>query len=284
VACRINRRLAPLSETLQSGQTVEIITAPGAHPNPSWFNYAVSAKARTNIRHFLKHQTAEDSIALGKRLLDKALSSFGTQLSELPSEQLQEYLQRQNYSQLEQLATAIARGDRVPEIAAQQLLGEISSDPHSQSDTSQQALAIRGTEGFMVNFAKCCHPIPGDPLAGYLSPEKGMVVHREVCNNLNDMRDQQERLIALRWDNEVEGTYSVELRVEVENHRGMIAVLATRMSSMDINIEKISTEDKDYQFSYVDIEIQVTNRVHLAKVLRRLRSLAWVSKVTRIKN
>ncbi|MBT5006348.1 MAG: bifunctional GTP diphosphokinase/guanosine-3',5'-bis pyrophosphate 3'-pyrophosphohydrolase [Halieaceae bacterium] len=282
VACRINRRLAPLSEPLQSGQTVEILTAKGASPNPSWFNYAVTAKARTNIRHFLKNQTREDSVALGQRLLDRALAGLDSNLETIPEDELQEYLQEHQYESLEQLLEDIARGNRLPAITAQQLLGEPAEE--QQEPDNAHPVAIRGTEGFMLSYAKCCHPIPGDPIEGYLSSEKGVVVHRERCNNLGDMRVNSERLVALRWDDQIEGEYAVELRIEVENRRGMIAVLATRINAMGVNIEKISTEDKDYQFTFVDLEMLVENRIHLARIMKRLRSTTSVRKVVRIKN
>ena len=284
VACRINRRLAPLSEPLQSGQTVEILTAPGARPNPSWFNYTVTAKARSNIRHFLKHQTRDDSVALGRRLLDKALNGLNSGLDNLPQEKLQDFLAHQHYEQMDDLLEEIARGNRLPAITAQQLLGELAADQVEQASDSAPEVAIRGTEGFMVSYAKCCHPIPGDPIEGYLSSEKGVVVHRERCNNLGDMRENSERLVALRWDEEVEGEYPVDLRIEVENRRGMIAVIATRINSMGVNIEKISTDDKDYQFTYVQLEMLVHNRVHLARIMKRLRSINYVRKVNRVKN
>ena len=284
VACRINRRLAPLSEPLQSGQTVEILTAPGARPNPSWFNYAVTAKARTNIRHFLKHQTLEDSVALGRRLLDKALQAFDSSLEQLPASQLQDYLKRHEYAALDDLLVDIARGNRLPPITAQQILGELAAGLLESTEHKPQPMAIRGTEGFMVTYARCCHPIPGDPIEGYLSSEKGVVVHRERCKNLGDMRENRERLVALRWDEQVQGEYLTELRIEVENRRGMIAVLATRINSMGVNIEKISTEDKDYQFTYVDLAMQVTNRIHLARIMKRLRTVNSVRKVSRLKN
>jgi RelA/SpoT family (p)ppGpp synthetase len=282
VACRINRRLAPLSEPLQSGQTVEILTAPGASPNPSWFNYSVTAKARTNIRHYLKHQTREDSVALGRRLLDRALAALDGSLESIPGDELQEYLREHQYQMLEDLLEDIARGQRLPAITAQQMLGVVASE-NEPADDNNLPVAIRGTEGFMLTYAKCCHPIPGDPIEGYLSSEKGVVVHRERCNNLNDMRDATDRLVALRWDDQVEGDYAVELRIEVENRRGMIAVIATRINAMGVNIEKISTEDKDYQFTFVDLEIMVKNRVHLARIMKRLRNINSVRKVIRVR-
>ncbi|MCX2980012.1 bifunctional GTP diphosphokinase/guanosine-3',5'-bis pyrophosphate 3'-pyrophosphohydrolase [Halieaceae bacterium IMCC14734] len=285
VACRINRRLAPLSEPLQSGQTVEILTAPGARPNPSWFNYAVTAKARTNIRHFLKHQTREDSIALGQRMLDKALGALKGSLDTVDPERLQGYLQRGEYEGLDQLLEDIAQGNRVPTITAQHLLGQHPDEGTEEgSSFSAEPVAIRGTEGFMVSYAKCCHPIPGDAIAGYISSERGMVVHRDGCHNLAELRGNTEKLVPLRWDEQVEGEFNVTLRVELENRRGMIAVLATRINSMDVNILKISSEDKDYQFSYVDLEMGVQNRVHLARIMKRIRTLKEVHKVNRVRH
>ncbi|MEM1112556.1 MAG: bifunctional GTP diphosphokinase/guanosine-3',5'-bis pyrophosphate 3'-pyrophosphohydrolase [Pseudomonadota bacterium] len=284
VACRINRRLAPLSEPLQSGQTVEILTAPGARPNPSWFNYAVTAKARTNIRHYLKHQTRDDSVTLGRRLLDKGFAAFDRRLDELPEQELRDYLKGHNYGAIDDLYEDIARGNRLPGITAQQLLGKVESGAPGEGESDAPPVAIRGTEGFMLTFGKCCHPIPGDAIEGYLSSEKGVVVHRESCRNLHDMRDKEDRLVALRWDENVEGEYLVHLRIEVENRRGMIAVIATRINSMGVNIEKITTSDKDHQFTYVDLELQVKNRVHLAHIMKRLRSLQSLRRVTRIKN
>jgi guanosine-3',5'-bis(diphosphate) 3'-pyrophosphohydrolase len=284
VACRINRHLAPLSEPLQSGQTIEILTSSGARPNPSWLDYAVTAKARSNIHHFLKNQTRDDSVALGRSLLDKGLAGFGSDLEGLSEEKLKDFLSQQRYDNLDDLLADVARGNRLPMFTAQQLLSGPQGDQPQQSNGSTQPVAICGTEGFMVSYARCCHPIPGDPIEGYLSFEKGVVVHREQCKNLVDMRDHGERQIALRWDDDVEGEYGAELRIEVENRRGMIAVIATRINSMGVNIEKISTEDKDYQFTYVNLEMLVQDRVHLARIMKRLRAINHVRKVIRIKN
>ncbi|MCZ6828764.1 MAG: bifunctional GTP diphosphokinase/guanosine-3',5'-bis pyrophosphate 3'-pyrophosphohydrolase [Gammaproteobacteria bacterium] len=285
VACRINRRLAPLSELLQSGQTVEILTAPGARPNPSWFNYAVTAKARTNIRHFLKHQRREDSVALGRRLLDKALSALDSGLEQLGKAPIQAYLDQTDYDNLDLLLEDIALGNRVALITAQQMLGDDGETAVGNKGAFKaHPVAIRGTEGFMVSYAKCCYPIPGDAVAGYISSERGMVVHREGCNNLAELRENTDRLVPLRWDEQVEGEFSVALRIELENRRGIIAVLATRINSMDVNIEKISSEDKDYQYSYVHLEMAVKNRVHLASIMKRIRSLKQVHRVNRIRH
>ncbi|GAB5412667.1 MAG: bifunctional GTP diphosphokinase/guanosine-3',5'-bis pyrophosphate 3'-pyrophosphohydrolase [Congregibacter sp.] len=284
VACRINRRLAPLSEPLESGQTVEVITASGARPNPSWFNYAITAKARSNIRHYLKQQTREDAISLGRRLLNKSLGGFELNLDELPQGKLDAYLEASNLASLDDLLAELALGTRLPGVVATQLAGESDPSGPTPEPGSDIPLAIRGTEGFMVSYARCCRPLPGDPIGGYLSSERGVVVHRDNCRNLSDMRDKPEQWVALRWDDDVEGEFLAELRIEVENRRGTIATIATRINSMGVNIDKIVSNDKDYQFTYVDLDLHVESRVHLARIMRRLRNIDSVHKVTRVRN
>ncbi len=284
VACRINRRLAPLSEPLKSGETVEILLGSSAQPNPAWLNYVVTAKARTNIHNFLKNQTRDDSIQLGKRLLEKSLLGVASSLEGLKEGLLAAYLARHDYSSLDDLLADIGRANRLPGLTAQQLTGKIADSPAAEEGPQAPPLAIRGTEGFVVNFAKCCHPIPGDPISGYLSAEKGVVVHRESCKNLTDLRSHVDRLVALRWHDEVKGDYSSELRIESENKRGQIAVIAAQLNSMGINIEKISSSSKDYQFTHLDLELHVKSRVHLAQIMRRLRTVNSVHRVARVKN
>ena len=278
VACRVDRRLAPLSEPLQSGQTVEIITSPNGRPNPAWFNYVVTAKARTHIRHFLKGQRREDSIQLGKNLLNKALMAHAVRIDDVSGEVMTQALETLGRADADTLFMDVALGNLLPQMVASQLAGGAAGpvDPERR-----EAVAIRGTEGFVVAYAKCCCPLPGDPIGGYLSPEKGLVVHRDHCKNLLEMRDQSDRMMNLRWDDETEGLYPVGLRLESENRRGMIAVVATRLSEVGMNIDRISTHDRDAQYTYIDIELQVTSRIHLARILKRLRTLEGLRRVTR---
>ncbi len=278
VACRIDRRLAPLSEPLGSGQTIEIVTSPSGRPNPDWFNYVVTARARTHIRHFLKDQRREDSIELGHNLLNKALMPYNVRLDGIDSELMSETLTKFGKPDQESLFVDIALGNLLPNIIASRLAGA-NAGPVDPSDI--EAVAIRGTEGFVVTYAKCCCPLPGDPIGGYLSAEKGLVVHRENCANLMEMHDQPERMMTLRWDDEVQGTFPVGMRLEAVNTRGLIAVVATRLNAIGMNIDRISTQDKDIQYTYVDIELQVNSRIHLARIMKRLRTVEGVRRVVR---
>ena len=287
VACRISRRLAPLSEHLQSGQTVEIITAPGTQPNPAWLSFVVTGKARSNIRHYLKNQKHSESVALGRRLLNKALAGFGTQIESITNDNFESALKQANLKSVDQLLEEIGLGNRMSYMIAQRLAAQvnISADEGEPAEPEQQAaLAIRGSEGLVMNYAKCCHPIPGDPIVGHISSGRGMVIHTDDCNNIADIRDNPEKCIAVSWDPEVEGEFSVELRVELENQRGIIATLATTITGAEANIEKISTVERDARFSIVNLSLNVKNRVHLARVMKRVRLIKPVTKVTRVKS
>ncbi|MEY3667947.1 MAG: hypothetical protein RL572_1487 [Pseudomonadota bacterium] len=287
VACRISKRLAPLSEPLESGQTVEIITAPGTQPNPAWLSFAVTGKARSNIRHFLKNQRHSESVALGRRLLNKVLGGFGTQLEKIPPAQLKAALQLTNSAELDNLLEDIGLGNRMAHVVARLMLpGQVETEVGAEvgRDSKQSSLAIRGSEGMVMSYAKCCHPIPGDPIIGHISSGRGMVIHTETCNNIAEIRDNPEKCVSVRWDPNVEGEFSVEIRVELENERGIIAKLATTITGAEANIEKISTVERDARFSIVNLSLNVRNRIHLARVMKRIRLIKPVSKVTRVKS
>ena len=286
VACRISRRLAPLSEPLQSGQTVEIITAPGTQPNPAWLSFVVTGKARSNIRHYLKTQKYSESVALGRRLLNKALAGFNAQLDTVPQENLDAVLNHNNLQSLDKMLEEIGLGNRMAYMVAQRLMSHTTeaSESESKEKEAQHTLAIRGSEGMVMNYAKCCHPIPGDPIVGHISSGRGMVIHTDDCNNIADIRDNPEKCVSVSWDPDVEGDFSVELKVELENQRGIIATLATTITGADANIEKISTLERDARFSIVNLSINVKNRIHLARVMKKIRSLLAVAKVTRVKS
>ena len=292
IACRVNRRLAPLSEPLQSGQTVEIITAPGARPNPAWLSFVITGKARSNIRHFLKHQRHSESIALGERLLEKVLASFDTHLEDIPDKRVRRVLEDCNMQSLEELLADIGLGNRMAYVVARRLLAaDGGADTEAatvatpdEDEIREMPLAIRGTEGLVVSFARCCNPIPGDPIVGYLSSGKGMVIHQESCKNLADNRHSEENILHLTWDKDVTGEFTVELRVELEHERGIIAQLATGITMADASIDKISVDERDGRTSVVQLVVRVRDRLHLSQLIKRIRVLSGVLRITRLKN
>nr|WP_298171626.1 bifunctional GTP diphosphokinase/guanosine-3',5'-bis pyrophosphate 3'-pyrophosphohydrolase [uncultured Pseudomonas sp.] len=279
IACRINRRLAPLSEPLQSGATVEIVSAPGARPNPAWLNFVVTGKARTHIRHALKLQRRSESISLGERLLNKVLGGFDSHIDKLSPERVQAVLAEYRQSALEDLLEDIGLGNRMAYVVARRLLSESGEELPSP----EGPLAIRGTEGLVLSYAKCCTPIPGDPIVGHLSAGKGMVVHLETCRNIGEVRHNPEKCIQLSWAKDVVGEFNVELRIELEHQRGLIALLAGSVNAADGNIEKISMDERDGRISVVQLVVSVHDRVHLARVIKRLRAIKGVVHISRVR-
>ncbi|MDO9619948.1 MAG: bifunctional GTP diphosphokinase/guanosine-3',5'-bis pyrophosphate 3'-pyrophosphohydrolase [Pseudomonas sp.] len=277
IACRINRRLAPLSQALESGSTVEIVTAPGARPNPAWLSFVVTGKARTHIRHALKLQRRSESISLGERLLNKVLAGFDSRVDKLSPERVQAVLAEYHQDVIEDLLEDIGLGNRMAYVVARRLL----SDSNEALPSSEGPLAIRGTEGLVLSYAKCCTPIPGDPIVGHLSAGKGMVVHLDSCKNIGEIRHNPEKCIQLSWAKDVTGEFNVELRVELEHQRGLIALLAGSVNAADGNIEKISMDERDGRISIVQLVVSVHDRVHLARVIKKLRALTGVIRITR---
>jgi len=281
VACRINERLAPLSQPLKSGEKIKIITAAGAQPNPAWLNFTTSGKARSAIRHFLKNQRHHESVELGERLLSRTLSNMNLQLDKLSGEQIELLLKETHMPTMETLLEDIGLGNRVPQAVAnilQQQGDEVKSTPiHSP-------LMIDTGEGLMISFARCCRPIPGDPILGHLSAGKGLVVHQETCNNIVELRNSPEKISLVNWAPTVSGEFLVDIKVEVESERGIIASLANRMAEAGAHIERINVDERDAHNSVIELCIGVQNRIHLANIIRRVRNMRSVIKLTRSKN
>ncbi len=279
IACRVNRRLAPLSQALESGATVEIISAPNTQPNPNWLNFVVTGKARTHIRHALKQQRREESVSLGARLLSKALDNLGVRYEDISEERLQALLKENHQDERDDLLEEIGLGNRTAHVIARRLLSTEESDANPLA--ADGPLVIRGTEGLVLNYARCCTPIPGDLIVGHLSAGKGMVVHRDSCKNISEFRNNPEKCIPLTWAKDIDSEFNVELRIELAHQRGLIALLAGTISEADANIDKISVDERDGRISVIQLGISVRGRVHLARIIRKLRGLQGVSRITR---
>ena len=282
VASRIDRRLAPLSASLESGQTVEIVTAPGAQPNPAWLGFVITGKARTSIRHALKTQQRSESITLGERLLERTLNIERSSIKDITEEQFQQVLTDRHLESVDQLLEEIGLGNQMAYVITRSLLAN-REDISDQPD-NHQPFAIMGSEGLVVTYARCCRPIPGDPIIGHISAGKGIVIHTEACRNMFELREKPEETMSVRWDPNLDQDFSVELRIELENEKGLVASLASTITNADANIERINMVDRDARLSTVNIVLSVRDRVHLAKVIKRLRTHRGINKLTRTRS
>lgn len=278
VAARIDRRPVPLRTVLKNGQTVQIVTARGASPNPAWVNFVVTAKARMSIRSFLKNLQRHEATDLGKRLLDNALREFNLPLRKVPDARMRETLELLGCNNVQELYEQIGLGERMASLVARRLL----PDDTGQAGSGQASpLAIAGTEGMVVTYGRCCHPIPGDTIFGYLSAGRGIVIHRDDCGNLAEFRKQPDKWLAVEWEQKLNRTFPVEVRAEVRNRLGVLAAVAANISSTETNIEHVQVVERDGDSSSLIFLLQVDGREQLDRVLRSIRAMPDVLAVTR---
>jgi guanosine-3',5'-bis(diphosphate) 3'-pyrophosphohydrolase len=281
VAAKIDRRLAPLRTPLANGQTVEIITARGAHPNPGWLNFVVTGKARTAIRQYLKNLERAEAVALGRRLLNEIVTARGRRLVDVDEEKLTDYAHRLGFSDATTLLAAVGLGERPAPLVAHYLL-----DPQDEEEAvaGSAAIAIRGTEGMVVHYARCCYPVPGDSIVGHLSAGRGVVVHRSDCPNVLEHRPDPSKWVDVVWDPSVTGEYAVALRIDVENARGVLAQVAAAISQAGSNIQQVAVTEHDERLATLDFVCTVHDRRAIAALFRRLRHVPGVVRLVRVTN
>jgi GTP diphosphokinase / guanosine-3',5'-bis(diphosphate) 3'-diphosphatase len=290
VACRINRRLAPLRTQLETGQTVEIVTAPGARPNPAWLTFVTTGKARATIRNYLKNLQVDEAQALGKRMLERDLDQFSTSLATLPAPRLRAALENFKLASLDDLLTEIGLGNRPSPLVARALSGVPDDFPMPKQKRRllrrtpiRSPLLIHGTEGMVVSFPKCCYPIPGDQVVGILTSGRGIVIHQSSCSNVVDVRNNHDKWVDVQWALDIDQDFTVELSLDVMNQRGVLATLAAAVANENSNIEDVEFSERDERYSHMRLVVALKNRKHLADLIRRLRAIKTVARVMRKK-
>ncbi len=278
IAVKIDRRLVPLSTRITSGQTIEIITAEGAHPNPAWLSFVVTGKARSNIRHWLKTQQDSEAKILGKRLLERALAGLAVSLDNIPIERMAAVLRELKLESADHLFEEVGLGNQVAALTARRLAEDLNRE---DQECSLVPLAIKGTEGMVVIYAKCCRPIPGDAIVGHLSSGRGIVIHRENCKNVSEMHKYPEKYIFVKWADNIQGEFLVELRIEIINKRGALATLANILADNEANIEDVYIDERDSHHNSITFLLYIKNRQHLTRIMKQLRGAEGVTRVWR---
>jgi RelA/SpoT family (p)ppGpp synthetase len=277
IGAKIDSLDRPLSTLLVSGQTVEVLTEAGAHPKPSWLNFAISGRACYHIRHFFKNLQYGEAVLLGKRLLDRELAAYALSVDKLSEEQRACLEITFKVDKLDTLLHEIGFGNRMAWIVAHQLMPDSPTLP-----VNDKPLMIKGTGGILVNFSHCCRPIPGDDIVGFVSAGRGILIHTAACKQL--ARHQPDKLLAVEWESLIEGEFLVDICVDVRDRRGVLASLATTLANMGINIKHVSDESKEWSYSTLKFCIYVQSRDHLALIMRHLRRMENVIRIRRSKN
>lgn len=278
VAARIDHQMSPLGSRLYNGQTIEIIGSAASRPHPSWLDFVNTAKARTNIRHFLKSLQKTEAIALGQRLLQQSVSQIKGRDVAIPRTKFKKVLDQYHMADQKELLAEIGLGNRNSSLVAKAMY-DIEDDT-TAFDVSGKPLAIRGTEGMVVSFAKCCRPVPGDAISGFMSSGKGIVIHQRGCPNITE-RGKEDRQLSVQWSEQVQGEYLAYMRVQVANQRGVLATLAATIANMSSNIEHVNVTEKDGRISTIEFVVTVNDRIHLARIMKKLRSLPVVNRIWR---
>ncbi|HXU93473.1 MAG TPA: bifunctional (p)ppGpp synthetase/guanosine-3',5'-bis(diphosphate) 3'-pyrophosphohydrolase [Gallionella sp.] len=280
IAVKVNHELVPLRTELRNGDRIEVITAPHAKPNPAWLTYVTTSKARSQIRHFLKTMQSGESAQLGERLLNQALHTLGVKPQDMDEAHWNKLLKETGVkSKLDMLAD-IGLGRRLNMVVARQLANV--GEPVPAEPSHHAAITIHGTEGMAVQFAKCCRPIPGDPIIGIIKSGQGLVVHTHDCPTLRG-RSASEQWLDVVWAKNINRTFEISIKLMVANQRGVLAKVAAAIADAESNISNVNfVSEGEYTALYFTLE--VNNRVHLANVMRSLRKIPEVVRIIRVKN
>lgn len=280
VAAKINGENAPLRTKLKSGDRIEIVTAPYAKPNPSWLGYVATGRARSHIRHFLKTIQYEESIKLGERMLNQALTSFNIDPDSITAIQWDKLVRDSGVKSREELFTEMALGKQLPAIVAKRLTTPAESVSHEQTATP---ITIMGTEGLAVQFAKCCRPIPGDAIVGIIKKDSGLIIHMLNCSNISHNAKSQENCLNVTWGKDITRTFEAAIKIIAVNKQGVLARVAAEIAKADSNIDDIVMESEN-DYMHMRFVLQVNNRLHLSQVIRGLRHLREISTISRIED
>ena len=280
-ACRINRRLAPLSVPLESGQTIEILTDKVPQTSPAWLNFAVTPRARNSIRHYLSNLKTSEARKFGKKLLEQSLANTDIKLRDIDKKDLRRVLNNIGVRSLNRLLEEIGLGLRVGNIVAQQITGSLK-EANSLKTSEIVPLEITGSEGLIVNYAVCCKPIPGDSVIGHFTAERGLVIHQERCKNILSVREDPQQCFPVNWGEPGGRPFNAQIKVIGKDEPGLLANLASVITSQETNIASIQTTEINNGMHEFVLDLEVTDRLHLSKILRKIRTLSSIVSVSRI--
>jgi GTP pyrophosphokinase len=278
VAAKVNRSLVPLRTELHNSQTIEIITARGAKPNPNWLTFVSTAKARMAIRHHMKNLRSSESVDLGKRLLDRSLKDIGSSLRKVGKVRIADTLEELKLNNNTELFEQIGLGERLAPLTARFLAG-VNDEGEGCENTAN--MTISGTEGMVISYGKCCYPIPGDDVMGYLTAGRGVVIHRNQCGNLSNFRKQPEKWISVNWEKNIERDFLCQIQTDTKNKPGVLAEVAATIGDCGSNIEQVEVLGRHEDCSVLSFLLLVKDRVHLASIMRSVRKMKNVIRISR---
>ena len=281
IGAKVDNEYSLLSQKLESGQTIEIITTKEPNASPEWLNFAATHRARNAIRNYLKQLPESATIPLGRRLLKQALNA--TNLTDIPQENIDKVIADHHLDSFNHLLHEVGSGRLLSIVLARRLRGNTDELTESNYKQRIRQSAIKGAEDMMLSYANCCKPLPGDPIVAHTSPGKGLVVHNKSCQNVVGFESELDKYITVAWDmnfmNQYE--YSSDLNIQMINHKAGLAKMFNVIAKSNANILDLqTTEMTDHMYS-INVTLTVINRVHLSRIMRQIKKLADIKSVKR---
>ena len=288
IGAKVNSRIVPLNTELHSGDRVEIITSANQKPNRDWITFVKTSKAKSKIKKWIKDAQYQEAIKLGEEMLAKAFKRYRIKATK---DQLKDYALKSGKSNLEQIYAELGQGDlsirKVIEVFAPE---KVSSDGDkdkklidrfvTRARGTARGIRVQGMDKLLIRFAHCCHPVPGDPIIGFISKGRGIIVHRRDCPNVLKQIENPEKCIEVEWDVDGERDFMVQIQILAEGRKDFLKDITEQLSSMDTNILKVDMKTENSLIT-VFLILEVRNLSHLTKIIRRLYNIKGVLSVNR---
>jgi GTP pyrophosphokinase len=293
VGSKVNGKMVPLRTRLRNGDIVQIVTTAGHHPSRDWLNFVVTSRARNKIKHYIHAEEKERSLELGRKLFEKEARRYGLSVKSLTegpafATTLSEY----GYSKPEELFVAMGYGKLAPRMLLTKLVPQeqlkeapesgIASVVRRVLGPAEEKIKVRGFDDLMVFRARCCNPIRGEKIVGYVTRGKGVSVHSAACPNVVNLLYDPERRIDVEWDKGTDTLpYTVRLSLQVEDRKGILADVTSKIAGINTNIRNVEASTDDDQMGRIDMTVEISDVKHLQKVIKSLRSVNGVVDVER---
>ena len=286
VAAKINQELVPLRTEIKTGDHIEVITASPAKPNPTWLNFVITGKARSQIRAFLKTAESNDLIILGYSMLNNALKAFHIDPDNIKKKHWQKLIQDYHMNSKDELLIELALGKKINVMVAHQLTAIMDGIKKTINQSKfLDVITIKGSESMAIKLATCCHPIPGDPILGFINKDRGLIIHTHDCPAIRKFKLDHDRWVDVEWEPDSNRLFNVNLDILVMNEKGMLGRIASVIATSNSNIDNVSVEQPDGSaFANLNFVVQVKNRIHLAELIRNLRKITKINRINRVKS
>lgn len=283
VACRVDGEIASLSTHLESGQTVTIIRANTARPDPNWLNHVRTAKARSAIRARLAILERKEAVLLGQNLLNRSLGNVNVSMDDLDFRRIRRVFKHFQVRKIDDLLEEIGKGNLMAYQVAEKLLDADDADHDLSSIEHGGPIVVRGRDGAAVRYGHCCGPVPGDRVVGHISQGDGLVIHRAFCGNVKNI-EAKSSLVPVHWTDNTDEEFFTRLRINVTPHRGVIASLAATANALGAGIDTVQISEETSEHSTVFMHIVVRDLKHVRRVMKALLAMEDTQSVQRFTN